>query len=451
MKVVKLCYNKNRNVGSERVESMVRRYLEKAKSVLQWGKIIFPLSSLRFYPPQFILRNPVLEGVKSALLSGHEVAVVVFNLKNIEELAEEFGPSHFSLLMKKIKRSFRLAVEQELSKQNIIALHDFYSDGLTLFMKLDYDNLTTSEIDYTINQIIDHVERYLLKAYPSIKLTFETGFMFVEKGSYSISDNIAKAHRQAIAVAEKSIKSNYSDMMLMLNKIIAQKDIRLLAQPIIDVATKEIRAWEMLTRGPQGTVLENPLPLFSIARQTGLLYELEMIVLEKVFEQIKATRCRQDIFVNCTPLTLGKLRFPRELKMLLHKFTGISPTQIIIEVTENDSIEGIKNFIYNIKLLRIMGFRIAMDDTGAGYSNLRSISEIMPDIIKIDRSVIENIDQNSLKESMLKGLLLVAREAGSLVVAEGIEREEEALVLKRNNVDLAQGYLYSPPTLLMAT
>ena len=86
-----------------------------------------------------------------------------------------------------------------------------------------------------------------------------------------------------------------------------------------------------------------------------------------------------------------------------------------------------------------MGFKIAVDDTGAGYASLNTISEIMPDIIKIDRSVIENIDKNSVKESMLKGLILVAKEAGSLVVAEGIENQEEASVLTRNNVDLAQG------------
>lgn len=73
----------------------------------------------------------------------------------------------------------------------------------------------------------------------------------------------------------------------------------------------------------------------------------------------------------------------------------------------------------------------------------------MPDIIKIDRSVIQDIDKNSLKESMLKGLLLVAREAGSLVVAEGIESEEEASVLSRNRVDLAQGYLFARPASLI--
>ncbi|OLS34611.1 EAL domain-containing protein [Bacillus sp. MRMR6] len=249
-------------------------------------------------------------------------------------------------------------------------------------------------------------------------------------------------------MAEKRIHSEMNEMIYTINKIVSEKAITLLTQPIFDVASNEIRAWEMLSRGPKGTALELPLPLFSVARQTGKLYELEMVVIEKMLQQIKSTKCRKDIFVNCTPVTLGDIRFTREVKKLLQQYKGISPKQIIFEVTERDSIEGLKDFIYNIKVLKVMGFRIAVDDTGAGYSNLHTISEIMPDIIKIDRSVIENIDKDTVKESMLKGLLLVARETGSLVVAEGIENEHEALVLTRNNVDLAQGYFYARPTTL---
>jgi EAL domain-containing protein (putative c-di-GMP-specific phosphodiesterase class I) len=250
-------------------------------------------------------------------------------------------------------------------------------------------------------------------------------------------------------MAEKRVETEFNEMIYTMKKIINQKDIKLLAQPIIDVATNEIRAWEMLSRGPKGTVLENPMPLFSVARQTGTLYDLEMVVLEKAFRQIIDTGCQKDIFVNCTPLTLGNIRFIADLKSLLKQLPGLSPKQIFFEITERDSIEGLPDLRYNIRILRLMGFRMAVDDTGAGYSSLNTISEILPDIIKIDRSVIEDIDKNSVKESMLKGLLLVAQEAGSQVVAEGIERKEEACVIIRNKVHLAQGYFYARPSILL--
>ncbi|WP_423799472.1 EAL domain-containing protein [Neobacillus sp. SAB-20_R2A] len=427
---------------------MARRIMNMLLGVMEWGKILLPAGSLRFYPPQFILRNPVLEGVTAAFQSGLEAAVFVFHLQNMNELSVLKGKSQQGYFMKQLKKYFRHAVQEELKEDEIIALHDFYGDVVTLIMKVDVDKNTLSDMDHVINGLLYYVEGSLQKHYPSQQIHFETGYMFIDKKHYSISDSIQKAHRQAIAMAEKRLAVKYDDIDYMINQIITSKNIRLLAQPIIDVATNEIRAWELLTRGPKGTAVENPLPLFSVARQTGTLYALEMLVLEKAFEQIKTAKCRQDIFINCTPLTLGNIRFTRDIKNLLQRFTSISPKQITIEITENDSIEGLKNFIYNIKMLRLMGFRIAIDDTGAGYSNLSTISEIMPDIIKIDRSLIQNIDKNSLKESMLKGILLVAREAGSLVVAEGIENEDEASVLSRNKVDLAQGYFYAPPTVL---
>ncbi|WP_243450094.1 EAL domain-containing protein [Neobacillus terrae] len=407
-----------------------------------------PYSAMRFYPPQFIVRNPVAEGVKNAFNNGCEVAVIVFNIKDIKELADMLGQFQFQGYIKRVKKFFRNIIEEAIDINDIITLHDFYGDGLTLSIRVNPEHHSISEIDLLIKRISREAERFLLIEYPMVPTVFQTGYMFVEKKHYSVQEAVLKAQQQAIAMAEKRIDTEFNEMLFTMTRIVSQKDIRLLAQPIIDVATNKVRAWEMLTRGPKGTVLENPLSLFSIARQTGLLYDLEMIVLEKALQQVRDLSCKQDIFLNCTPLTIGNMRFIRDIKKLMIKYKKISPKQITFEITERDSIEGIKDFNYNIKVLRLMGFRLAVDDTGAGYASLNTISEIMPDIIKIDRSVIQNIDKNSVKESMLKGLLLVAREAGSLVVAEGIENESEASVLSRNNVDLAQGYFYARPAAL---
>lgn len=436
---------------SEGMKSMAGRYIEKIKHALNWGKIVFPLSSMRFYPPQFILRDPVLEGITAALNEGYEVAVIIFNVKDMNNSMGQIDYSQYPQLHKDIKKYFRINIEMEIKKHNIITLHDLNGDGLTLFIKTDDYSMGLYELDSTIKKIIYRAENHLFKGYPSIQFAIETGYMFIEKTYSTVQEAIRKAQRQANSMAEKQVKSERNEMIRRINMIVSKKKIQLLAQPIIDVATSEIRAWEMLTRGPKGTDLESPLSLFSVARQVGMLYSLEMVVIEKVLEQIKMSRCRQDIFVNCTPITLGNIRFIGDLKEIMQKYKSISPKQITIEVTENDSIDGMKNFIYNIKMLRLLGFRIAIDDTGAGYSNLSVISEIMPDVIKIDRSVIQNIDKNLVKESMLKGLLLVAREAGSIVVAEGIENAEEALVLTRNKVDLAQGFFYAQPAALTNT
>lgn len=416
--------------------------------MLKWAKIFLPHSSMRYFPPQFILRDPISRGIKHAFKDGFEVAVIVFNIKHLHDIHEQLGKFHYKKFTQSLKKHFRLTVDQQFEKKEIIALHDYYSDGLTLYVRVNNKRDSLAEIDNIMKKISSEVEKSIYVEYPTVQTHFDTGYMFVEKKHYSIQEAICKAHQHAVAMAEKRVKSEFNEMLFTISKIVSQKDIKLLAQPIIDVETSEIKAWEMLTRGPKGTVLESPLQLFSVARQTGLLYELEMIVLEKTLELMKSTGSYHDFFINFTPLTLGNGRFVRDVKKSLSKYKSIAPSQITIEITERDSIEAIKDFVFNIKVLRTMGFRIAVDDTGSGYASLNTISEVMPDIIKIDRSVIQNIDKNSVKESMLKGLLLVAKETGSLVVAEGIESAEEALVLSRNKVDLAQGFFYARPKVL---
>jgi EAL domain-containing protein (putative c-di-GMP-specific phosphodiesterase class I) len=426
---------------------MARRVTSILDNLLGWGKIMLPHSSLCYYPPQFILRDPVVAGVKKAFNSGCEVAVIAYTIKNHRELAAQLGDETWKY-HKALKRHFKAVIVLEIEKEDMIVLHDYYSDSLSLFIRIDHNRHCISEIDGKMKKILREAESRIFHEYPTVQPIFDTGFIFIDKSVGSVHEAVLKAHQQAFAMAEKRIQTEFNEMVYEMNKIISRQNIKLLAQPIIDVATKEVRAWEMLTRGPEGTALESPLQLFSVARQTNMLYELEMIVLRKTLDQITSTGCQDDIFINFTPITLGNFRFVRDLKTMMKSYEGIKPNQITLEITERDSIEGIDNFIYNIKVLRGMGIKIAVDDTGAGYASLNTISEIMPDVIKIDRSVIQNIDKNSVKESMLKGLLLVAKEAGSTVIAEGIENEHEASVLSRNKVELAQGYFYARPGLL---
>lgn len=424
------------------------RQMQPLRNLINWAKIVLPLHKIRYYPPQFVIRNPVIEVVNKAFKEGYEVAIVVFNINNLREVCDYLGENNYTLFIKSLKKHFRLVIEKELDQDDVLVLHDYYSDGLTLFLRIDHKRSGVSEIDSIMKKVLKESESKLNAEFSISYAEFASGYMFVEKKHYSVQEAISRAHQQALAMAEKRVQSEFNEMLYSVNKIVSQRNISLLAQPILDVATKEVRAWEMLTRGPKGTSLESPLQLFSVARQTGFLYDLELIVLEKTLEQINNTGCRQDIFINFTPISLGNQRFIADLKRLMLKYKNIPPRQITIEITERDSIEGIEHFLSNIKILRNLGFRIAVDDTGSGYASLNTISAIMPDIIKIDRSVIQDIDKNSVKESMLKGLLLVARETGSLVVAEGIESKEEALVMHRNQVDLAQGYYFARPGVL---
>ncbi|WP_243459247.1 EAL domain-containing protein [Metabacillus bambusae] len=415
------------------------------RRIKKWNKLFLPHHKLRYYPPKFVLRDPVLEGVYRALSNGQQVAVVVISTSNLRELSQQLELNQLNEYKEELRIGFKHIFEDSVYKNDLLVVHDYYSDGLTIFLKINDEKQSVMQIENMLKTLTPKLERWIYTKYPYFNHTFDIGYMFIERLHCTTQDALYTAQQQAVAMAEKRIQSRYIETLIEMRDIIQKREITLLAQPIIDLSTNKIKAWEVLTRGPKGTVFENPLQLFSLARQSNLNYDLELLVLEKAFKLINRVGCLDDVFINFTPLTLGNKRFIPALNKLLTNFPEIKPNKIIFEVTERDSIEGLTFFHDNIKQLRQKGFRIAVDDTGAGYSSLHTISELLPDIIKIDRSVIQDIDTNKVKESMLKGLILIAKETGSLVVAEGIEKKEEADVLVRNQVDLAQGYFYAKP------
>ncbi|RID85329.1 EAL domain-containing protein [Peribacillus asahii] len=416
------------------------------KSLGKWLKLFSPLSRLRFYPPQFIMRNPMIQAVNVSFSQGYEVAVIVFDIQDVLQFKEEMGKQQYDTYIKQLKKAFKEAIVDRIPKEDILILHDYNSDNVTFLMRIDCMEKKSRELDEIIYMITASVQEHLQETSPQCKSSFITGYMFVEKSQYPIEHAVNRAYKQAVIMTEEKRKAGFSGLMMTMDDIISDQHIRLMVQPIVEVATNQMKAHEVLTRGPAGTDLENPLALFSAARQTGRLYELEQIVLEKTFRQVSENDLLKQVFINLTPVTIENLHFPTDIKVMLDKYPSISAEQFVLEITERESINHIDYFIANIQSLRQLGFQIAVDDTGAGYSNLNTIIDIMPDIIKIDRSVIQNIDSSTVKESMLKGLLLIAKETGSIVVAEGIESKGEAMVLSKNNVDLAQGYFYARPT-----
>lgn len=126
---------------------MVRQFIEVCTKALMWGKIIFPLSKLRFYPPQFVVRDPIVQGVRKAFKEGNEAAVIVYNIKNLKDLSEQIPQFLYREFIKKLKIYFRDVIRQEMSEEDIIALHDYYSDGLSFYIRVNHDRHCISEID----------------------------------------------------------------------------------------------------------------------------------------------------------------------------------------------------------------------------------------------------------------------------------------------------------------
>ena len=123
----------------------------------------------------------------------------------------------------------------------------------------------------------------------------------------------------------------------------------------------------------------------------------------------------------------------------------MTPLNVVFEITEREAIENYELFNKAAQYYKELGFAIAVDDTGSGFSSLETVVELKPDYIKIDISLIRGIKKNILKQELIKAILNLSAKMNSMVIAEGIETEEELNVLREIGVTIGQGFLFARP------
>ncbi|WP_367256391.1 bifunctional diguanylate cyclase/phosphodiesterase [Pseudomonas sp. stari2] len=236
-----------------------------------------------------------------------------------------------------------------------------------------------------------------------------------------------------------------TEQLSALSSILTQSGLHSLFQPIICLSERRILGYEALTRGPSNSPLHSPIALFAVARQAGRLSELEIVCRQSACRRFNEQQLPGKLFLNVSPESLLEAAHqPGRTLQLLQDF-GIPPSQVVIELTEQTPIDDFQLLQTALHHYRAMGFSIALDDLGAGYSSLRLWSELRPDYVKIDRHFIDGIHQDALKREFVGSILQIAKASRAQVIAEGIELPEELAVLTEMGVDLVQGYLLGRP------
>lgn len=236
-----------------------------------------------------------------------------------------------------------------------------------------------------------------------------------------------------------------TEQLSALGHILAHGDLHCLFQPILSLSERRLVGYEALTRGPSNSPLHSPLTLFSTARHAGRLSELDVLCRRTACRRFRELKLAGKLFLNVSPESLLDPNHQpgRTLQML--QSLGLSPSDVVIELTEQAPIEDFSLLDTALHHYRAMGFCIALDDLGAGYSSLRLWSELRPDFVKIDRHFIDGIHQDGVKREFVGSILKMAHASRAQVIAEGIELPEELAVLSEMGVDLVQGYLIGRP------
>jgi EAL domain-containing protein (putative c-di-GMP-specific phosphodiesterase class I) len=210
-------------------------------------------------------------------------------------------------------------------------------------------------------------------------------------------------------------------------------------QPIVSVSERRIFAYEALVR-PTHPALPNPGALIRAAEQLGRVHQMGRKLREMVAQQMDHAGAPL-VFVNLHGHDLTDdqlLSVDSPLAAMAHN--------VVLEITERACLDDIKDLEARIRRLRTLGFRIAIDDLGAGYSGLALFAQLQPEIVKIDMSLIRNVDQEPMKRRLVRSMISLCSEMAIKVVCEGVETEAERDSLLEIGADLIQGYLYARPS-----
>lgn len=232
-----------------------------------------------------------------------------------------------------------------------------------------------------------------------------------------------------------------------LRDMLAERRITSHFQPIVETGdTSAVFGYEALLRGLEedGTAVP-PDRIFAAARDTGLLFQLDLAARQSAIREAVRHGLDARIFINFAPNSIYDPAFCLRSTAATVREAGLPADRIVFEVIESERVDDLGHLEAILTVYRQSGFQVALDDLGAGYSSLSLMSRLRPDFVKFDKELIRGVDQDAYKAVVAGKLLELARQLEIRTVAEGVESRGEYEWLRGHGADYVQGYLIAAP------
>ncbi len=230
-----------------------------------------------------------------------------------------------------------------------------------------------------------------------------------------------------------------------LSRMILRSDVRAVFHPILRLSDRTIVGHEALTRPVGGISFDSVEELFAFAETTDLLMDFERLCRRTAIVSAAGVSDLGLLFLNASARAVEDPEWAAGGMDAILEKSGFCPHDVVVEITERVAIVRHDEFQSALRTFKERGYRVAVDDMGAGYASLQSLASIEPDFLKFDVSLVRDIDKSSIKRSLLESLRQLADKIRARVIAEGIERQEEMDTLRSLGIELGQGFLFHRP------
>jgi EAL domain-containing protein (putative c-di-GMP-specific phosphodiesterase class I) len=399
--------------------------------------------------PTIISKYSEVEKILDELQYMACVTVQIGHLSKIEYL---YGSIVYTDLLKQITEILTSIRDDELREDDIFVVDLFDVDTFIIFLSAPRKHRT---------RLLEHLEGIAERIRISIEQkVFETFYPFLKENArpaigYSlvIKNPMVNSLRLITQLINSSKKmgefmtlkqDHYSKFNLQ--KLIIEKRIDTVFQPIVSMNDRAVIGYEALSRGPEKTEFSSPKFLFLIAAECGLSFELDRLCRKKALEKVRHMHTDKKIFINTLTMTIHDPEFRGTYLKELLEDLKLKPENVVFEVSERLAIDNYDIFRGAMQDYKDIGIVQAHDDIGKGYSDLERIMELNPGFMKVDISFVRGVDKSFIKQEIVKSMVTLAKGIGSEIIAEGIETKEEYETLRGLDVSFGQGFLFGRPS-----
>ncbi len=378
------------------------------------------------------------------------LGLLLIDFSELGRAERSYGSGPFADLLR-TSRDLLMELQGEgVRATDILAINDKGDTFLVFLSPKRYEGaMRISDLSSASARVEDHLNRRLVElASPYLEgghqvavgfsLVFENPLVKPERLVSRLVDEACesvRAHRRGRELQERR----------WLQEVLLEGKLDTLFQPVFELQGRAILGYEALTRGPSGTPYHMPVRLFEMASAADLVFELDRQCRRRALTASRTLPRDAVLFVNVVPSAMYDPEFQGPALLRFLGALDLEPGRIVLEITEKYAIENYTMFAESLEEFTKAGFRIAVDDVGAGYSGLEKIAHLNPRYLKLDLKLIKDIDSSYIRREMTRALKAFADRIGSTIIAEGIEREAELRVLMDLGIDYGQGFLLARP------
>jgi EAL domain-containing protein (putative c-di-GMP-specific phosphodiesterase class I)/GGDEF domain-containing protein len=396
---------------------------------------------------------PVLfDELRTLLEDRRELGVLHLELANLEMVESIYGWQVFDRVVARVAHLLREAIGEALPESALLALNGIAGDRFVCFVPDRFDGKAVDGVFLT--ELGRSLCRELESAFDddafaglSPRLCFRGGhallsanpFFRFERCVYHAVDEARSAHERREHLRDLSWGEE-------LTKIIQAASIETVFQPVLHLGTRDVLGFEAFARGPRDTLFEAPRAMFALSDRIGVANELDRMCCERSLRAFCRVARNGKAFVNVLPGSLNDAEWRRDTLTPLLEELGIEPGELVFEVSERFAQADPEPFLSQLGPIRDEGFALALDDVGTGRAFTAVIEQLKPDFLKLDVSLVRNIDQSQIQRDVLVSLSALANRMDASVIAEGVESDAEAEALLECGARYAQGYLFATPS-----